>query len=175
MQRALERVSSSSHGKIKNCHVDKTANWCEGYHRRCKQVTSVTPGFVDRPRRSDCTAGQMDGEAGWWTTNGNIGLPPLARVMGVCRQQQHVNKSSSTDITTVSNTQYSRTSWTTQHALLSDHLASSPQLIYDMTTYYNKTNGLSPTTRKLTGQNSRKTQSPLSLRRPYPLTYTMPT
>ena len=24
----------------------------------------------------------MDGEAGWWTTIGNIGLPPLARVMG---------------------------------------------------------------------------------------------
>ena len=34
--------------------------------------------FVDRPRRSDCTAGQMDREAGWWTTSGNIGLPPLA-------------------------------------------------------------------------------------------------
>ena len=46
----------------------------------------VTPGFVDRPRQSDCTAGQMDGEAGWWTTSGNIGLPPLARVMGVGRQ-----------------------------------------------------------------------------------------
>ena len=30
----------------------------------------------------------MDGEAGWWTTCGNIGLPPLARVMGVGRQQQ---------------------------------------------------------------------------------------
>ena len=25
----------------------------------------------------------MYGEAGWWTTSGNIGLPPLARVMGV--------------------------------------------------------------------------------------------
>ena len=48
----------------------------------------VAPGFVDKPRRSDCTAGQMDGEAGWWTTSGNIGLPPLARVMGVGRQQQ---------------------------------------------------------------------------------------
>ena len=34
----------------------------------------VAPGFVDRPRRSDCTAGQMDREAGWWTTSGNIGL-----------------------------------------------------------------------------------------------------
>ena len=31
----------------------------------------------------------MDGEAGWWTTSGNIGLPPLARVMGMGRQQQH--------------------------------------------------------------------------------------
>ena len=31
---------------------------------------------------------EMDGEAGWWTTSGNIGLPPLARVMGVGRQQQ---------------------------------------------------------------------------------------
>ena len=30
----------------------------------------------------------VDGEAGWWTTCGNIGLPPLARVMGVGRQQQ---------------------------------------------------------------------------------------
>ena len=30
----------------------------------------------------------MDGEAGWWTTSGNIGLPPLARVMGVGRQKQ---------------------------------------------------------------------------------------
>ena len=48
----------------------------------------VIPGFVDIPRRSDCTSGQMDGEAGWWTTSGNIGLPPLARVMGVGRQQQ---------------------------------------------------------------------------------------
>ena len=32
----------------------------------------------------------MEGEAGWWTTSGNIGLPPLARVMGVGRQQQHI-------------------------------------------------------------------------------------
>ena len=33
----------------------------------------------------------MDGEAGWWTTSGNIGLPPLARVMGVGRQQQLIH------------------------------------------------------------------------------------
>ena len=36
----------------------------------------------------DCTAVQMDEEAGWWATSGYIGLPPLARVMGVGRQQQ---------------------------------------------------------------------------------------
>ena len=35
----------------------------------------------------------MDGEAGWWTTNGNIGLPPLERVMGVGRQQQPYGRS----------------------------------------------------------------------------------
>ena len=34
----------------------------------------------------------MDGEAGWWTTSGNIGLPPLARAMGVGRQQ-HISAS----------------------------------------------------------------------------------
>ena len=49
----------------------------------------VTPGFIDRPRRSDCTAGQMDGEDSLWITCGNIALPPppLARVMGVGRHQ----------------------------------------------------------------------------------------
>ena len=34
----------------------------------------------------------MDGEAGWWTTSGNIGLPPLARAMGVGRQQQQPSR-----------------------------------------------------------------------------------
>ena len=48
----------------------------------------VTPGFVDRHRRSDCTAGQMDGETGWLTTYQKIRLPPLAMVMGVGKQQQ---------------------------------------------------------------------------------------
>ena len=49
----------------------------------------VTPGPLDRPRRRDGTAGQMDGEAGRWTTNGKIGLPPtLEKVMGVGRHQQ---------------------------------------------------------------------------------------
>ena len=48
----------------------------------------VTPGFVDRPRRSVCTAGQIDGEADWWTTSGKIGLSPLAMAMGVVRQHR---------------------------------------------------------------------------------------
>ena len=30
----------------------------------------------------------MTEKLGWWTHSGNIGLPPLARVMGVGRQQQ---------------------------------------------------------------------------------------
>ena len=102
---------------------------------------------MDRPRRSDCTAGQMDGEAGWWTTSGNIGLPPLARVMGVGRQQQLISETlsnsnhitlntdtptrvpnnahqqpTSPDITTISSSLYNRTTWKTIHALNSDHL-----------------------------------------------------
>ena len=49
----------------------------------------VTPGFVDMPRWIDCTASQMDGEAGWWTTSGKTGLhPSLTRVMDVGTQQQ---------------------------------------------------------------------------------------
>ena len=40
---------------------------------------------------------------------------------------------------------------------------SSPQSTYDMTTDYNKTDEHSPTTKKLTGHNLRKTQSSLSL------------
>ena len=46
------------------------------------------PWIYGQTRRSDCTAGQMDGEVGWWTTSGKIGLPPLARVTEVGRQQQ---------------------------------------------------------------------------------------
>ena len=36
----------------------------------------VTPRFVDRPRRSESTAGQMDAKVCWWTTSGKIGPPP---------------------------------------------------------------------------------------------------
>ena len=48
---------------------------------------------------------------------------------------------------------------------------SPPQLTYDKTTNY----GPLPTTRNQTGHNLQKTQSPLSLRPPYPPTYTLPT
>ena len=44
-----------------------------------------------------------------------------------------------------------------------------------MTTDYNETDGPLPTTRKQTGHNLQKTQSPLSLRPQYPPTYTLPT
>ena len=53
-------------------------------------------------------------------------------------------------------------------ASVTQHALSSPQLTYDMTTYYIKTDELSPTALKQTGHNSRKTQSPLSLRSSYP-------
>ena len=47
------------------------------------------PGCVGRHRRSDRTAGQVDREPGWSTTGGMIGLPPLARVMGLGKQHHN--------------------------------------------------------------------------------------
>ena len=89
--------------------------------------------------------------------------------------QTRLQQRSSPDITTVSNTLYNRTSWTLKTHYYQTTYSSSPQLTYDMTTDYNKTDGHSPTTRKLTGHNWRKTQSPHSLRPPYPPIYTLPT
>ena len=86
-----------------------------------------------------------------------------------------LQQTSSPDIITVSNTLYNRTSWTTQHALSSDHLPIITTINIRLTTDYNKTEGPFPTTRKQTGHNLQKTQSPLSLRSPYPPTYTLPT
>ena len=86
-----------------------------------------------------------------------------------------LQQTSAPDITTVSNTLYNWTSCTTQHALSSEQLP----IITTINTRHGyrpqQTDGLSPTTRKLTVHNSRKTQSPLSLRPPYPPTYTLPT
>ena len=75
--------------KTNMCHIH-TYIYCLNASSHKKAITHhvVTPGFLDRPSRSDCTAGQMGGEAGWWTTSGKIRLPPLARVKGVGRQQQ---------------------------------------------------------------------------------------
>ena len=50
-----------------------------------------------------------------------------------------------------------------------------PQLACDMTADYNGADGPLPTTRKQTGHNLQKTQSPLLLRPQYPPTYTLPT
>ena len=66
-----------------------------------------------------------------------------------------LQQKSSPDITTVSNTLYNRTSWTTQHALSSDHLPIIATI--NMTTDYNKTDEPLPTTRKQTGHNLQKT------------------
>ena len=89
----LHKVDAKTHPSplypLCNIHTHNTHHLFNCTHiRTTLSPLIVTPGFLDRPHRGDCTAGQMDGEAGWWTTSGNIGLPPLARVMGVGRQQQ---------------------------------------------------------------------------------------
>ena len=68
-----------------------------------------------------------------------------------------LQQTSSPDITTVSNTLYNRISWTTQHALSSDHLPiiTTINIRHD----YNKTAGPLPTTRKQTGHNLQDTES----------------
>ena len=86
-----------------------------------------------------------------------------------------LQQTSSLDITTVSNTLYNRTSWTTQHALSSDHLPIITTITIRHDYRLQQTNGPLPTTRKQTGHNLPKTHSPLSLRPPYPPTYTLPT
>ena len=69
----LHKVDAKSHPSplfpLCNTHLHNT-------HHLINCTHVVTPGFVDRPHRIDCTVGQMDGEDGWWTTRGKIGLPP---------------------------------------------------------------------------------------------------
>ena len=74
-----------------------------------------------------------------------------------------LQQTSSPDITTVSNTLYNRTSWTTQHALSSDHLPIITTINILHTTDYNKTDVLYPTTRKLTGHNFAQTTIPTNI------------
>ena len=70
-------------------------------------------------------------------------------------------------ITTVSNTLYNRTSWTTQHALSSDHLPiiTTINIRHDYIQQQNRR----------TFTNYKKADWTLSLRPPYPPTYTLPT
>ena len=84
-----------------------------------------------------------------------------------------LQQTSSPDITTVSNTLYNRTSWTTQHALSSDHLPiiTTINIRHD---YRLQQNRRTFTNYKKADCNLQKTQNPLSLRPPYPPTYTLP-
>ena len=79
----LHKVDAKTHPSplcpLCNIHTHDTHHLFNCTHIR---TTLSPPGFVDRPRRSDSTAGQMDGEAGWWTTSGNIGLPPTSKGHG---------------------------------------------------------------------------------------------
>ena len=84
--------SFSNHAYTKcdtNSHPLLLCPPCNTHIFNCTQIrtTLVTPEVMDRLRRSDVTAGQMDGEAGWWTTSDKIRLPKLARVKGMGRQQ----------------------------------------------------------------------------------------
>ena len=82
-----------------------------------------------------------------------------------------LQQTSSPDITTVSNTLYNWTSWTTQHTLSSDHLPILTTFNIRHDYRFQQTDRISPT-RKLTGHNSRST---ILLRPPYPPTCTLPT
>ena len=69
------------------------------HHFNCTHI--VTHEIVDRPRRSHCTAVQVDREDSWWSTRWKIGLPPLAKVMGVGRQQHNSQFANSKRMTTI--------------------------------------------------------------------------
>ena len=78
----LHKVDAKSHASplfvTNTTHI--ISSTAPTYTPHCHQwICGQTP--------SEYTAGQMDGEAGWWTRSGKIRLPLLARGMGVCRQQ----------------------------------------------------------------------------------------
>ena len=85
----LHKIDAKTHSSplcpLFNTHTHDTHHLFNCTHIR----TIFPPRFVDRLRRSECTGGLVDEEAGWWTTSRKIRLPPLARVMGVARQQHH--------------------------------------------------------------------------------------
>ena len=97
----------------------------------------VIPRFVDRPRRSDCTAGQIDGEAGWWTTSGKIKLPPLEKVMGEGRQEQiYLLENCSSQIAVLSAEEIQRTADTfgiaSSKFVLKNHITIAVVLFQDI-------------------------------------------
>ena len=86
-----------------------------------------------------------------------------------------LQQTSAPNITTMSNTLHNWTAWTTQDALSSDHLpiVTASNLRHDYILQQNRRTFTNY--KKQTGHNLQKTQSPLSLRPPYPPTYTLPT
>ena len=84
----LHKVDAELH-KSPLCHLCKTH-----IHNRHNIIRHphahhfANPGFVDKPRRGDCTADLMVGDASWLTKREDRTLP-LVRAMGVGSQQQH--------------------------------------------------------------------------------------
>ena len=73
----LNKVNAKSHPSPPcphcNTHTHDTHHLFNCTHN-CTHINTI--GFMVRPRRSECTADQIAGEAGWCTTSGKIGLPP---------------------------------------------------------------------------------------------------
>ena len=156
LQMVKVHINNTKHITIANIYIPPRDSTCTHYKtadtdiQHCIQHITNTPHSTLWHSYTDTHRGQL--------------------IADVISNSDHITK-----ITTVSthytighrgqlNTYYHQTTY-----------PSSPQSTYNMTTDYNKTNRHSPTTRKPTGHKSRKTQSPLSLRPPYPIIYTMPT
>ena len=86
----LHKVDTKSHQSplclLCNTHTHTRPTSTLPLHSQTHHI--FTPGLVNRPHWIDGTASQMDGEAGWWTSNGKIDHSPLARVKGVDNKQQ---------------------------------------------------------------------------------------
>ena len=98
-RRPLPNSEQINHPSSNHTYTKSTPNYI--HHHYAPSVTPthtsslqlhphhvVTPGFMDRSRRNDGTAGQMEGTPDWWTTSGKIALTPLARIKEMGRQQQ---------------------------------------------------------------------------------------
>ena len=82
----IHKVDTKSHPSslfpLCNTRIYNTHHFFNCTHIR----TTLSPQDLWTDPRSDCTASQMDGEAGWWTTRGNIGPSPTSKGHGVGRQ-----------------------------------------------------------------------------------------